>query len=200
MGAVAWVVVAVVAVVAAGLIVRRSQHRRRTERLRRRFGPEYRRVLQERRNRRHAEAELAKRVDRHATLIIRPLSAASRERYADAWADTQRRFVDDPVGAVTQGDRLIATLMEERGYPTDPDPERRADDLSVEHGDVIANYRTATDIAERSSRNAATTEELRRAMLLYRSLFDDLLGVAHVTPVGQQAAAEEPSREPAARS
>jgi hypothetical protein len=194
-----WVVVAVIAVVAVGLLVRRTQYRRRTERLRRRFGPEYRRILEERRSRRHAEAELTQRERRHAQLDIRPLSAASRDRYAEAWADTQRRFVDDPVGAVTQGDRLIATLMEERGYPTDPDPEQRADDLSVEHGHVIANYRTATDIADRSSRNAATTEELRRAMLLFRSLFDDLLGVAEVTPVGQQAT-EEPTREPAARS
>lgn len=200
MAAVVWVVVAVVALVAVGLLVRRSQYRQRTERLRQRFGPEYRRVLHERRSRRHAEAELSDRERRHAALDIRPLTAASRERYADAWGDTQRRFVDDPVGAVTMGDRMISLLMEERGYPTE-DFDQRVADLSVEHGQVLDNYRTARDIAERSGRNAATTEELRRAMLLYRSLFDDLLGVAHVTPVGAQQQPEEaPSPTPAARS
>ena len=88
--------------------------------------------------------------------------------------------------------------MEERGYPTE-DFDQRVADLSVEHGHLVENYRSAHDIADRSARNAATTEELRRAMLLYRSLFDDLLGTAHVTPIAQRAV-EEPSREPAARS
>ena len=191
--------VAVIALVAAGLLVRRGQYRQRTERLRQRFGPEYRRVLHERRSRRHAEAELSERERRHVQLQIRPLSPASRERYADAWSDTQRRFVDDPVGAVTQGDRLIALLMEERGYPTE-DFDQRVADLSVEHGHVIDNYRAAHDIADRSLRNAATTEELRRAMLLYRSLFDDLLGAAHVAPIGTPQPEEAPSPTPAARS
>ena len=199
MAVLVWVLVAVVALVAVGLLVRRTQYRQRTERLRQRFGPEYRRVLHERRSRRHAEAELSERERRHVQLDIRPLSPASRERYAEAWSDTQRRFVDDPVGAVTQGDRLIGTLMEERGYPTE-DFDQRAADLSVEHGHVVENYRNAHDIADRSARNAATTEELRRAMLLYRSLFDDLLGAAHVTPIGSRVPEQTPSPEPAARS
>ena len=192
-----WLLVALVAVVAVGLLVRRTQHRQRTQRLRERFGPEYRRILQERRSRRHAEAELAVRERRFAELDIQQLSPASRERYAGAWGDTQRQFVDDPIGAVAQGDSLIGALMQERGYPLEPF-EQRVSDLSVEHGQVVGNYRDAHDIAERSTRNAATTEELRRAMLLYRSLFDDLLGVAYVTASEERR--EPTSPEPAARS
>jgi hypothetical protein len=183
-----WAAVAVAVLVGVGLLVRRAQHRRDTQRLRERFGPEYDRILEERRSRRHTEAELFGRMERRRGLSIQPLSAAARERYADSWADTQRRFVDDPVGAVGQGDRLIGSLMQERGYPVE-DFEQRAADVSVDHPNVVSNYRAAHDISERSGRNAATTEELRRAMIHYRSLFDELLGVA-VSGDGREPAPE----------
>lgn len=148
--------------------------KRRTDELRGKFGPEYERLARERGDARHAERELASRVERVKQLHIKPLTPESRQRFAEAWRSDQARFVDDPKGAVVEADRLVADLMQVRGYPVG-DFEQRAADVSVDHPHVVQNYRTAHDIAVREKRGEASTEDLRVAMVHYRALFDDLL-------------------------
>jgi hypothetical protein len=148
--------------------------KRRTDELRRRFGPEYDRLVREEGDRRRAEAALEQREKRVEQLAIRPLPADERARFAEAWRSDQARFVDDPKGAVVEADRLVADLMMARGYPVG-DFEQRAADISVAHPRVVENYRIAHDIAVRERRGEANTEDLRKALVHYRALFDDLL-------------------------
>lgn len=168
-----WVVLAVV-VIAVALAAWLGWQRQRSRGLRERFGPEYDRTLGERDDRRQAEAELAAREKRHAGFEIRPLDAEARERYANEWRDTQAAFVDRPVEAVRRADGLVSELMRERGYPVE-DFDQRAADISVDHPDVVDNYRSAHAISLASDRNEANTEDLRKSMVHYRSLFDELL-------------------------
>ncbi|HSD00734.1 MAG TPA: hypothetical protein VLB81_00065, partial [Gaiellales bacterium] len=104
---------------------------------------------------------------------IRPLAPESRARYLERWKDVQAQFVDDPVPAVTDADRLIGEAMRERGYPVD-DFDQRAADLSVDYPEVVENYRAGHSIAG-SGNGGADTEDLRQAMVHYRSLFDRLV-------------------------
>ncbi len=66
--------------------------------------------------------------------------------------------------------------MQKRGYPVG-DFERRAADISVDHPNVVENYRVAQAIAMRAERGGADTEELRKAVVHYRALFAELLEV-----------------------
>ena len=164
------VLVAIAVVVVAFVLLQK----RRTDELRGKFGPEYERLVRERGDARHVEHELSDRVERVKQLRIQPLTHEHRARFADAWRSDQARFVDDPKGAVVEADRLVADLMQVRGYPVG-DFEQRAADVSVDHPHVVQNYRVAHDIAVRESRGEASTEDLRVAMVHYRALFDDLL-------------------------
>ena len=150
-----------------------TSSRRRTH-LKEGFGPEYDRTVSETPSRREAEAELLERQKRHDELELRPLSRETRSRYQREWDAAQARFVDDPDGAIRDADELIQSVMSERGYPVE-DFDQRAADLSVEHGDVIHNYRAAHDISRRSIRGEASTEDLRVALQRYRSFFERLL-------------------------
>lgn len=170
-----WVLVAVVAVAVVALVVWRALAARRTRSLQERFGPEYQRTTAVTGDKRQAEAELAAREARRDQLNIRPLSEESRQRYAEEWQSVQERFVDSPGDAIAAADGLVAAVMSDRGYPMD-DFEQRAADVSVDHPNVVENYRTARGIADRSERGEASTEDLRQAMQHYRSLFDELLG------------------------
>ncbi|MEV5205221.1 hypothetical protein [Streptomyces sp. NPDC053720] len=150
----------------------------RRRHLREQFGPEYERVVEEEGSRSAAERELRERQQRHDALEIKPLSATDREKYAQGWSRAQEEFVDHPDDAVHEADRLVTALMSERGYPT-KGFEQQVSDLSVEHGRTLENYRTAHEVSDRSSRHQATTEELRGAMVRYRTLFDELLHNGH---------------------
>ena len=169
------IIIAVIALAVAGWAVWQTQ---RSKRLRTRFGPEYDYTVQREGDRRKAEADLAEREARVKRLSIRELSHHEREEFAGAWRRQQARFVDDPRSAVVEADALVNRVMTARGYPV-ADFDTQADFASVDHGRVIGNYREAHAIAERSRAGRASTEELRRAMICYRSLFEDLLG----TPV-----------------
>ena len=160
------VVIAVIAVVA-------MQMRRR--RLQEQFGPEYDRAVEQGDSRMAAERELAARQKRVNQLDIKPLPAEARERYAQQWQQVQADFVDSPHAAVGTGQMLVTEVMRERGYPTD-DPEQRMEDLSVEHASVMDNYRAAHEISGRARSGNVSTEELRQAMVHYRTLFESLLG------------------------
>jgi hypothetical protein len=173
----AWILIAVVAlalVVAVWYGVQASRRRQ----LRDRFGPEYDRTLSRTDGRWAAESELRERRERVDALDLRPLSQPDHDRFAAEWTKVQAEFVDTPVEAITDADRLIQQVMERRGYPV-ADFDRRAADLSVEHPKVVENYRSAHSIAVKETRDEAgpDTEALRKAMVYYRSLFDDLLVV-----------------------
>jgi hypothetical protein len=170
-----WVLVAVlvVAVVVLAVLLMRS---RRSERLQEQFGPEYERAVEERGDRRQAEAELAERRDRRAHLDIRPLDPSARERYAERWQAAQRHFVDQPGPAVGEADALVSAVMSERGYPVSDEFDQRAADISVDHPVVVEHYRAAHAISQRATAGDATTEDLRQAMVHFRALFDELLG------------------------
>jgi hypothetical protein len=163
------VIIVVLALAAAAWMVgRRAQ-------LRRRFGPEYDRLVQEQGNRAAAERELRERTRRHAELSIKPLSPEAHERYAAAWEQVQARFIDTPAEAVGEADALVTQVMADRGYPTNGFDEQAAE-LSVEHGHTLGHYRDAHEVHLRNEQGEATTEQLRQALVHYRALFSDLLG------------------------
>jgi hypothetical protein len=170
----AWIVIAAgAALVLLGVAfgVLRANRRRR---LRGQFGPEYDRATADAPTRREAEAELVERQRRREELEIRPLSPGARGRYLHEWEVAQARFVDDPQQAIGEADQLIQQVMRDRGYPVE-DFDRRAADLSVDHPDVVQNYRAGHAISRKTVRGEADTEELRQAMIHYRALFDELL-------------------------
>lgn len=171
-GAVIAIVVVIVVVIAAVALGAMEMRRRR---LRQQFGPEYDRVVSETGNRRKAEAELSARQRRVAKLDIRPLTSDESARYQGEWNAIQERFVDTPTESVTQAATLVTTVMRVRGYPTD-DHDEAMDALSVDHAPTLTRYREARAISERAGSGAATTDDLRNAMLRYRELFHELLG------------------------
>ncbi len=166
---------AVLIALAIAVVVWFVMQKQRSARLRQRFGPEYDRAVSEA-GRTKAEAELLKREERVAGLSIIPITAVDAARFSDAWSVLQGRFVDNPKGVVAEADALVRELMLKRGYPMG-DFEVRAADISVDHPNVVKNYRAAQAIAIRDARGEADTEELRRAVIHYRILFDELLGV-----------------------
>ena len=170
------IVIAVAAIliiaVLAWLYVRKR--RSTTRDLQQRFGPEYDRALREHGSKRKAEAKLVDREKRIEKLNIRDLDPIERERFLKRWESVQSRFVDSPKGAVTEADDLVSSLMKTRGYPVS-DFNQRAADISVDHPRVVENYRSAHEIALRVGKDEATTEDLRTAMIHFRSLFEELV-------------------------
>jgi len=169
----AGVVVLVIAVLAWLYVQKR---RSTTAGLRQKFGPEYERAVQKHGSERKAEVKLANRQDRVEKLNIRDLDPVERERFSTQWESVQSRFVDSPRGAVAEADDLVSTLMKTRGYPVS-DFDQRADDISVDHPRVVENYRSAHHIALQVGKDGASTEDLRTAMIHYRSLFEELVQV-----------------------
>lgn len=170
-GAIVAIIVVIALLVLAALVavpmVRRQQ-------LKAKFGPEYDRAVEAHDDRAVAERELRDRERRHARLEIRPLAPDARERYGQQWAQVQERFVDDPESAVAQADELVTALMAERGYPTDGYEQQLAD-LSIGHSRNLDHYRAAHETRQRVGGEGASTEDLREAMVHYRTLFEDLL-------------------------
>ena len=166
------VIAAVVVVAVIAFILTRK---RRSQQLRERFGPEYDRVLKKEGEVRRADGVLEMRAKRREKFTLRPLPDESRLDFAERWRAVQAQFVDEPAGSVTQADALVNELMAARGYPMS-DFEQRAADISVDHPGVVENYRTAHAIALRHQSGQASTEDLRKAMVHYRSLFEELLG------------------------
>jgi hypothetical protein len=169
------IAVAVIVVVAAGIGIWMFMRKRRTERLRTQFGgTEYGRAVKEVGGRRQAEAVLDKRAERVENLHIRALAPGDRARFIESWQKVQARFVDGPGGAVTESDQLLGDVMSARGYPVS-NFEQRAADISVDYPLVLENYRAAHEIAIRQTQGRASTEELRQAMIHFRTLFEELV-------------------------
>ena len=194
-----WVLIAIAVVVVLGVVVWQALARRRTERLRDRFGPEYDRTIGTAENRREAESDLAAREERRDRLEIRPLSQAARDRYVQSWQAVQAQFVDDPSVAVASADSLIQSVMAERGYPVE-DFEQRAADVSVDHPQVVENYRDGHRLAEESANGDGSTESLRQAMRHYRALFEELVEADADQPLQREQSEDVPvSRDSAER-
>jgi hypothetical protein len=174
------VVVAVLVVIAAVLYSRRNS----SARLKEKFGPEYDRVVRQQGDPKLADSVLAEREKRVSALKLRELPTAERDRFVHQWTFVQKQFVDDPRAAVNEADRLLTDVMASRGYPMS-EFERRAEDISVHYPETVGNYRAAHDIVVRHAKGQSTTEELRKAMVHFRSLFDELLGVKAVTNTGK---------------
>ena len=181
-----WIVIAIAAVIVVAAVAWSAYNARRRKGLQERFGGEYDRTVADAPSRREAESELSEREKRRQELDIRPLEQSARDRYVSEWRNTQARFVDDPEAAVGDADRLIQQVMRERGYPVE-DFEQRAADVSVDHPEVVNNYRAAHAISIAHERERASTEDLRVAMQHYRLLFDELVGETR-----QPAGAENP--------
>lgn len=180
------IVVLIIAIAAVAVFVAQNQRRRG---LRERFGPEYERTVAEQGDPRSAERTLQERVDRRKQLDIRELPPESQARYAESWRGIQARFVDDPRTAVREADQLVTAVMRDRGYPTE-EFDQQAADVSVDHAGVVSNYRSAHAISVSDAEGRATTDDLRQAMVHYRTLFRELLG---------ESGAEAPRSEGEAR-
>ena len=193
-----WVLIAVGIVMVVGLAAAAALQRR-TVRLRRNFGPEYERAMEEREGRRRAEAELRGREKQRARFEVTPLSEQARARFVAEWRGVQERFVDQPSHAVLAADSLVSRVMGARGYPIDGfDDQARL--ISVDHPDIVDDYRHAHGVHDRARSARTTTEDLRGAFLHYRLLFDQMVqGTADFGSDAPYSEASEPkSRVPSA--
>jgi hypothetical protein len=173
----AWVwVVLIVGVLVAAIVIWLLVRQARSRQLQRDFGSEYDRTMARSDDRSLAESDLRERRDRVEALHLRPLSRSDHDRFSSEWTKVQAEFVDAPSEAVSDADGLIQQVMTTRGYPM-ADFDQRAADISVDHPDVVENYRSAHSIAVKERDGDADTESLRKAMTYYRSLFDELLVV-----------------------
>jgi hypothetical protein len=167
------IVLAAVAILITVVLVRMDVQKRRstTAALRQKFGSEYDRAVKAHGSKRKAEGKLKDREKRVEKLQLRTLDPGEQEHFSKRWESVQSRFIDSPQGAVTEADDLLSSLMKARGYPA-AGFDQRAADISVDHPRLMETYRSAHAIAVRIARNAATTEELRTAMIDFRSLFE----------------------------
>ena len=169
------ILIAAVAVILVGAIAWLAYRANQSKRLRQRFGPEYDAVVTRLGSKAKAEAELRRREKRVQNFEIVPLAPAEVTRFSQAWQRLQASFVDDPKGVLIEADRLVRDLLAKRGYPV-ADFELRAADISVDHPVVVNNYRAAQRIVSLDQRGEASTEDLRKAVVHFRALFDELLG------------------------
>lgn len=188
------VVVVVVLIAVGGVLYFRHQ---RSERLRADFGSEYERKVADAPSRGAGEKDLSERQKRHRALNIRPLDREERDDYRASWDRLQGQFVDSPATAVREADTLVIAIMRTRGYPTD-NFDQRADDVSVEHPEVVEHYRAAHQVAMAQQRGDAGTEELRKAAISYRSLVQALLEdkPEQQDPNGAANSSESPRQQP----
>jgi hypothetical protein len=172
-----WIVIAVVVVIAvalAAIVARSALRRKRTERLKEHFGPEYERAVGEAGDQGAAEKELVSRERQRQKLDIVALAPESRAKYAELWHGVQTAFVDDPARAVGDANRLVTQVMRDRGYPID-DFDQRAADISVDHPNVVEHYRAAHVLHLAQEQGDIGTEAQREAFVHYRALFEKLL-------------------------
>ena len=184
-------IVIAVAVILVGFVAWLAYAWRQSTRLRERFGPEYDAAVKRLGSKAKAETELRRREKRVANFEIVALAPADVTRFAQSWTRLQGSFVDDPKGVLIEADRLVREVLLKRGYPV-ADFDLRAADLSVNHPVVVNNYRAAQRIVSLDQRGEASTEDLRKAVVHFRALFDELLGTRknrdHVDPPTRLAA------------
>jgi hypothetical protein len=192
-----WIVIAIAALVVIGLGAYFVMGRGRSRSLRNRFGHEYDRTVEATGDQREAERQLTARQDRRRKFEIRELEPEAQVRYAEQWREVQARFVDAPSQALRDADGMVTEIMSSRGYPMD-DFEQMAADVSVDHSREVEDYRAAHAISEASVKEEASTEDMRRGIQLYRSLFESLLGQGVSAPA--KDATTEANERPAESS
>jgi hypothetical protein len=175
----------VILLIIVGLIGMAMSRQRRTKRLQEQFGPEYERTLKKMGDKREAESDLEERIAHVSTLNIRPLTAEEVNRYALEWQEVQTEFVDEPLLSLQKADRLIREVMKARGYPVE-DFEQRVADISVNYPELVTNYRGMHRIAIKQSSESASTEEIRKAMIHGRALFENLINHESREDVSQE--------------
>jgi type II secretory pathway pseudopilin PulG len=170
------VVIVVAALVAFFVFRGRRQQQERQERAREQYGPEYERTVQERGSEREAEKELRERRERLED-EVRPLSEESRKRYDEQWQGVERTFVDDPWASLEEADRVVADILAERNFPTDSRQEASRG-VGVMHPQVVEDFREAQRVHRDAtdSEGEAELEEMRRAIQMYRSVYERLTG------------------------
>jgi hypothetical protein len=176
MDAVFWIVIAIVAVlvIAAVGAWAYARSRRRTA-FKEQFGPEYDRTVSSAGSRRNAERELAGRERAHDDLNIRPLSQTARTRYLENWQRAEQRFVDDPELAAREADSIVRGVLDEKGYPDD-DFDTRSAAVSVDHPNVVSRYRHGHEMVHgNGAKGEERTENLRKAMVDFRAVFEQLV-------------------------
>jgi hypothetical protein len=164
---------AVVLLVLIGLASLISRRRRRSQ-LKERFGSEYDNAVA-REGTGGADKRLSELEEEHENLSLRPLPEAARERYLDEWRQAEARFVSDPQEAVRSAERVVERALEERGYPSDADAERRAALVAVDHPDVAERYRHGHSKLDGAD-DGDSTEALREAMVDFRAVLEDVIG------------------------
>jgi hypothetical protein len=180
------IAVALVLVITGAILGPIFARRRRSAQFQDKFGAEYERSVQSTGNEKKAQTELNERRKYVDALNIRPLSVGERDGYLTKWSDVQAKFVDQPGQATIEADHLIMEVMQLRAYPVS-DFEQRAADISVNYPSLVTNYRAARETAIRNEHHQAGTEDLRKAMIHYRSLFNELLLTETVPPEKQAA-------------
>lgn len=184
------ILIAVAALIMTGLVTWLAFSMWRSHKLRAKFGAEYDYTLEKEGNRRAAEETLAEREKRVGKLDIRSLGESERDRYHGEWITIQANFVDDPSKSIEDANRLITEVMIARGFPV-ADFEQRAADLSVIYPEFVSNYRLAYAVALKNQSSGASTEELRQAMVYYRSLFDELLEMEEIVVYEREVVSNE---------
>ena len=196
-----WLLI-VLAVVAIALVVWSSVRR---SHLRETFGPEYDRALEGAESRREAEGRLRERLRRHRALELQPLDPDVAGQYAAEWMGVQIQFVDAPDEACDQAEKLLDRVLRARGYPVDEDFDTQADLVSVDHPELVSEYRRAHETLHQRPDGARRLEDLRVAFVAYRGLFSDLLDEQRPSPSTEPVEDETPrgeaqsEREPAPR-
>jgi hypothetical protein len=173
-----WIVIGVVAGAAVIFVLALFstwRKRRRRTHLQERFGPEYDRTVSSE-GRREGEGRLRTIEQQHEELDVKPLTPAARERYLEEWRQAEARFVNDPRDAARSAERIVIRVLEDRGYPTDVDPEEQAAHVAVDHPDVVERYRHGHAMLETNDGEQGT-ENLRKAMIDFRVVFDELVVV-----------------------
>ncbi|HSK90056.1 MAG TPA: hypothetical protein VK875_01970 [Euzebyales bacterium] len=143
--------------------------------LRRRFGNEYDRAVAQHDSREAAHQELQSRIERRGGYEVRDLDDSAAVAYVERWREIQRAFVADPATGLLEADALVVEVAEQRGYPAEG-WDRQAADISVDHPDTMDDYRHARAVAYDTRDGTAGTEEMRDALLRYRTMFERLVG------------------------
>jgi hypothetical protein len=168
-----WIVIAVA--IGAALLLALAFVRIRTRRshLKERFGPEYQRAVADQ-GIGAAESHLSEIESQRADLSLRELPGVTRDRYLEEWRQAEVRFVSDPRDATRAAERLVIRALHERGYPEEEDDQKLVSLVSADHPDIADRYRHGHAMLE-SVDGAPSTENLRKAMLDFRAVLEDVL-------------------------
>ena len=166
-----WIVLGVAIAVALILVLAFARIRMRRSHLKERFGPEYKRAVADE-GLGGGESQLKAIEGEHEKLELHDLPPMTRERYLDEWRQAELRFVSDPRDAIRAAERIVERVLHERGYP-DGDGQHLVSLVSVDHPDVAERYRHGHALLE--SVEAESTENMRKAMLDFRSVLEDVL-------------------------